>query len=76
MQVQEEDTYMLLMDEATPADLTAGSPQKDTIGPTPGQKTHMFSENEGPDPQVSNFGQKVTSPDQRKMYMDLAMKKD
>ena len=35
----------------------------------------MFSEN-GDDPQVSNFAaQKITSPDQRKMYMELAMQK-
>ena len=69
MKVQEDETY-LLQDEPTPA-----SPLKETIGPTPNQKTRMFSE-DGDDPQVSNFAKKITSPDQRKMYMELAMQKN
>ena len=71
---REDETYLLLMDEGeTPADQTLGAspPKTDTAGPT---GTKMYSERDegGPTLQVSSFV-KVTAPDQRKIYMDLAM---
>ena len=78
MKAHVDDTDLLLMEEAeTPANQTlAHSPGKTDAGGPTGNKTYVLSsarDEGGPEPQVTNFGAKVTAPDQRKIYMDLAM---